>query len=92
MRRGLVPPLFEFEREPGQAVRQAMDMIHPFTKEAVLPPMLVHNIMQVAHAPDAVLLNRDTAVQYWRRRAVELIPRSDSELRAVPDSLSRRLL
>jgi hypothetical protein len=54
--------------------------------------MLVHNIMQVAHSPDDVLRNRATAVHYWRRRAVELLPRSDSELRSVPDCLSRRLL
>ena len=33
MKRGLVPPLFSHEVEPGEALRLALDFIHPFTED-----------------------------------------------------------
>ena len=42
MRRGLVPPLFSEELEPGHAVKQALEFTHPFTEDIVLDLSLIH--------------------------------------------------
>ena len=57
MRRGLVPPLFSHELEPGQAVKVALDFDHPFTEEAPLSETLLANIASVCGSP--VRLVRD---------------------------------
>ena len=40
MKRAAVPPLLDVEMEPGQAVKVALELIHPFFQPAVLPPDL----------------------------------------------------
>ena len=62
MRRGLVPPIFETELEPGQAVQHALRAIHPFTQEIALETVLTENIRQVCTAPADVLLHRSAAL------------------------------
>ena len=78
MRRGLVPPLFDAELEPGQAVKVALDCIHPFTEEPQLSETLYSNIELVCNNPNRLLALRKQKLEFWHARATELAPASIS--------------
>ena len=92
MRRGLVPPLFLTEVEPGEALRIALEFVHPFTQEIELDEAIDLNICRVCSDSAALVEERHAMLQYWSERALALIPISEAELRLVPDALLRRLL
>ena len=92
MKRGLVPPLFTEEVEPGEAVRLALDFVHPFTKEAALPQLLVDNVYAACNDPTGLVLKRESKLAFWKTEAVRLMPASLLVLRAVNDAPLRRLL
>ena len=92
MRRGLVPPLFEKETEPGQAVQAALSFTHPFTCEFELDPVLDQNIKWVCEDPVENNSNRLKAFAFWEKRCDELRVSSLQELARVPDPFLRRLL
>ena len=92
MKRGVVPPLFLTEVEPGEAARQALQFVHPFTLEFDLEEQLNQNIDMVCNHPDKVNQLRSQAMTYWERQAKELADQSLAELDQVEDAPLRRLL
>ena len=81
MKRGVVPPLFLNEVEPGEAARQALQFIHPFTLEFDLDEQLNANIHSVCTQPDKVNQLRSQAMSYWEQQAIDLRDESILELK-----------
>lgn len=92
LKRGAVKPLLEVELEPGQAIQWALQVDHPFTLPAALDQDLESAIMAVMSAPAQVLLARVTALAFWEREALRLLPESIARIRALPDRHLRALL
>ena len=92
MKRGLVPPLSTHELEPGQAVKVALEFVHPFTEEAPLSETFRSNIHLVCSAPERLVQLRQYRLEYWHSRAVALAPQSIQVLDSLPDVHLRRLL
>ena len=92
LKRSALPPLLAVELEPGQAVKVALNIRHPFTLEPALEPDLQEALAMVATQPGHVLAHRSGALQYWEARARVILPVTDKILCAVPDLHLRRLL
>ena len=92
MKRGVVPPLFMTEVEPGEVARQALQFVHPFTLEFDLDEQLTANIEMVCKQPDKVNLLRSQSMEYWQQQALDLFAQSVAELDQVEDAPLRRLL
>ena len=92
MKRGLVPPLFSHELVLGQAVKVAVDFVHPFTEEAPLSDALHSNINFVCTAPEQLVQLREHRLEYWHSRAVALVPQSIQVFDKLPDAHLRRLV
>ena len=92
MRRGLVKPIFAHELEPGAAVKFALSIVHPFNKDEALSQELQFNIDWVCGSAPSVIAWRDNKLKFWHDRAVQLLPRSISELNSINDDALRRLL
>ena len=76
LKRGAVKPLLEVEMEPGQAIRWALEVDHPFTLPVTLDPELAAAIAAVTTTPDQVLQTRVTALAFWEKEAMRLLPES----------------
>ena len=92
MRRRLVKPLFPLEVEPGQAARHALSVVHPCNSDVALDPVLAANIQRVCSEPAAVVAERFKLIDYWKQRAIDLLPDTLAELDKVKDAPLRRLL
>jgi hypothetical protein len=92
LKRGAAKPLLEFEMEPGEAIRVALQVVHPFTQEVELPEAAARAIAQLKRPPLAILQERRRLLAFWHQRAVELLPRSVAKIRQQPDPALRRLL
>ena len=92
LKRAAVPPLLQVEMEPGQAVRTALEIPHPFSLEPPLPPDLQEALAMAVLHPEATLKHRSGALEYWGRRAEQLLPVTDQLLQTLPDPHLRRLL
>ena len=92
LKRGAVKPLLEFELEPGEAVRWALQVPHPFTQVLALDPDLELNIDQVCRDPALAVQLRHDALAFWKQRALALLPESIAAIAAQPDPALRRLL
>ena len=92
LKKSVVPPLFNVELEPGEAVRQSLSFTHPFSLAPELDPDLQEALALVTSHPQQVQQHRAAACQYWESRAVQLLSASDQELRALQDPWLRRLL
>ena len=92
MRRGLVKPIFETELEPGQAARHALGVVHPVNEDVAVDPILAANIERVCSDPAGVVADRTKLLDFWKKRAVELMPQSLEEIGRVKDAPLRRLL
>ena len=92
MRRGLVPPLFSEEVEPGEAIKLALAMTHPFTAPVDVPDALLHNIASLCKAPGAMIGHRRKQMLPWNQRALLTMASSLEELGREPDAFLRRLL
>jgi hypothetical protein len=92
MKRGVVPPLFLTEVEPGVAVQQALKFIHPFTVEFELDPQLNANLDLACQQPDHINNFRAGALAYWEKQAQELLPVSLVLLDQISDTPLRQLL
>ena len=62
--------------EPGEAVQFALQLVHPFSRPAPLPAVLEEAIHWAATASQKVLKFRAAALQFWRSRALALLPTS----------------
>lgn len=92
LKRSTLPPLLPVEMEPGQAVKAALEVRHPFTVEPALDPDLQEALSLVARQPARVIGHRAGAIQFWAARARDLLPATEDILRQVPDPHLRRLL
>lgn len=92
MKKSAVPPLLEVEMEPGQAVQVALDLIHPFSQPAVLPPDLQEALSLVVKFPTWINKQRELLLAAWESRAIALMPLTDEKLMAIQDPYLRRLL
>ena len=92
MKRGVVAPTFLQEPEPGQAIEMALDVVHPFTKEAALADVLLSNIKAICHDPHAVNKSRADLLAQFSARATALMQMSLNELMSVRDPHLCRLL
>jgi hypothetical protein len=92
LKRAALPPLLPVEMEPGQAVKAALEVRHPFTIEPALEPDLQEALALVTHHPDRVLGHRAGALRYWSARAQALLPATEALINAVPDQHLRCLL
>ena len=92
LKRAALPPLLPVEMEPGQAVKAALEVRHPFTIEPALEPDLQEALALVTHHPDRVLGHRAGALRYWSARAQALLPATEALINAAPDQHLRCLL
>ena len=92
LKRGAAKPLLEFEMEPGEAIRVALQVVHPFTQEVELPDEAARAIAHLKRPPVDILQERRQLLAFWHQRAVELLPRSVAKIRQQPDPALRCLL
>ena len=92
LKKSAVPPLLPCEFEPGEAVRFALDLAHPFSIAPDLEPDLQEALSFVAHQPGRLLAHRLKAVAHWEARAIALLPETERILASVHDPWLRKLL
>ena len=62
LKRSALPPLLQIELEPGEAVRRALQLQHPFTVDPALEPDLKEALaLAVLHVIAEVLFNFGTS-------------------------------
>ena len=92
LKRGSVKPLLDVECEPGDAIRWALSVPHPFSFLLKLQDNLLRSIDKVCHDSDALSQWRLRQLQYWHGRAVHLLPSTDAMFTQISDKRLRRLL
>ena len=92
LKRSALPPLFQVEMDPGQAVQTALEMDHPFSVPPALEPDLQEALSMIVHRQDQLSVARQAALTFWETRASSLLDESDRELRQIPDPWLRQLL
>ena len=92
LKRGALKPLLCVETTPGVAIEWALSIPHPLSAELVVDDLLQSAIQKIAQCPKEVLAFRETALDYWRQRAHDLIAVSAQRLAAVKDPHLRFLL
>ena len=88
LKRGALKPLLQIECEPGQAIKWALQVVHPFTVPPELSPRIRHNIQRILRALQELVRARERLLAFWR----QLLPDSDRVLLAESDPHLRRLL
>ena len=91
-RKGLVEPLYREELEPGEAVRQALQFLHPLAVDQPAEPIVEKLLDLAADAPHALVAMRGMAMAYWQQRAEALRMDTVKVLNAIKDKHVRRLL
>ena len=92
LKRGAAKPLLDVECEPGVAVHWSLNIPHPFTVQPSISEEILQNIKTIVKAPTPLLQRRHDRLQFWRQRAIDLLPATDRELRSITDPCLRRLL
>ena len=92
LKRGSVKPLLDVECEPGDAIRWALSVPHPFSIPLKLQENLLRSIDKVCKDPDTLCQWRLRQLQQWHDRAVQLLPATDAVLAQIEDKQLRRLL
>ncbi|CAE7809987.1 unnamed protein product, partial [Symbiodinium necroappetens] len=92
MKKSVVLPLITTEMHPGEAIEFALNVTHPFTKDAAIDADLQAVLQQIVDDPAGVCDRRASLLQHWDQRARALIPESDKVLKQIPDCHLRRLL
>eukprot|EP00435_Cladocopium_sp_Y103_P061366 s1473_g23.t1 len=80
------------ELEPGEAVRTALQLQHPFTVDPALDPDLQEALALSVLHPDRVRGHREGALRFWQQRAELLLPQTEAMLGQVSDPHLRFLL
>ena len=92
LKRGALKPLIDIETDPGEAVRWALQIPHPFSVSEPLDPMLQQAIDSVALHPSDTLQRRQHLLTEWAPKAAACLLESDQILRQIPDQALRFLL
>ena len=92
LKRGALKPLLDIECEPGEAVRWAMQIPHPFSVSESLCDHLSAAIMEVSEHPQQAIAFRKAMLAQWQQRAQECLLRTDQLLLQIPDAPLRHLL
>ena len=92
LKKAAVPPLLPCEFEPGEAVRFALNVDHPFSIAPDLEPDLQEALSFVVHQPEALVAHRLKRAALWEARARDLLPETERILASVPDPWLRQLL
>ena len=86
-------PAFEpVEMEPGEAVRFALNLVHPFTGTLPIDPHLQEFLSLAVNFSDWLNNHRMQVLPYWEQQAVQLLPETAKILKKVPDPHLRRLV
>ena len=91
MKRAVVPPIFTVEVEPGEAIKIALKVRHPFAIPAALPPGIDDAIGMLCRDQSLTVRFRSDEIAFWEDRAVQLLDESLRELDNVPDQSIREL-
>ena len=92
LKRGALKPLLDIECEPGEAVRWAMQIPHPFSVSESLCDHLSAAIVEVSEHPQQAIAFRKAMLAQWQQRAHECLLRTDQLLLQIPDAPLRHLL
>ena len=92
LKKGVTPPLIPVEMEPGEAVRYAMNLVHPFSGTLPIDPDLQECLSLAVNFADWLNAHRMQLLAYWEKQAARLLPDTEKILKQVSDPHLRRLL
>ena len=92
LKKGVTPPLIPFEMEPGEAVRFALSLTHPFTGTLPIDPDLQECLSLAVRFPEWLNSYRKHVLAFWEAQAIRLLPETERILSQVEDRHLRRLL
>ena len=92
LKRGAAKPLLEVELEPGQAIKAALQVVHPFTVPVSLEAAAETALGRLARPVHQILAERSRLLAFWHQQAVELLPQSVKLIQQIEDPALRRLL
>ena len=92
LKKGVTPPLIPVEMEPGEAVRFALNLTHPFTGTLPIDPDLQECLSLAVRFPEWLNNHRMHVLTFWEAQAVRLLPETEKILGQVEDRHLRRLL
>ena len=92
LKRGAQKPLLECDTEPGEAIRWALSVPHPFSSDIETEPDLEVAFRQLKDDFAVIRSRRMALLQKWQVIAHNSLPETDSLLTAIPDAHLRRLL
>ena len=92
LKKGVTPPVILVEMEPGEAVRFALNVVHPFTGTIPIEPDLQECLSLAVRFPEWLNHHRQQQLNFWEAQALKLLPDTDRVLTAVSDPHLRRLL
>ena len=92
LKKGVTPPLIPFGMEPGEAVRFALSLTHPFTGTLPIDPDLQECLSLAVRFPEWLNNYRKHVLAFWEAQAIRLLPETEKVLSQVEDRHLRRLL
>ena len=92
LKRGALKPLIDLETDPGEAIRWALQIPHPFSVAEPLEQALVDAIDAVAFRSEETVRRRQCLLQEWAIKAQACLDQSDQILQQIPDRALRLLL
>ena len=92
LKRGAMKPLIDIETDPGEAIRWALQIPHPFSVAEPLDSALTHAINAVALHADETVQKRQRLLQEWAAKAQSCLVQSDQILQQIDDRALRLLL
>ena len=78
--------------EPGEAVRFALSLTHPFTGTLPIDPDLQECLSLAVRFPEWLNSHRKHVLAFWEAQATHLLPETEKILSQVEDRHLRRLL
>eukprot|EP00438_Fugacium_kawagutii_P013451 Skav225992 [mRNA] locus=scaffold4003:161449:163482:+ [translate_table: standard] len=92
MKRGAIKPLLDIETHPGEAIKWALSIPHPFTVEDPLPGEVLKSMEQFKGDLAPLIDRRTRSLAWWKAQAHRLLPLTDQHLRQLKDPYLRHLL
>ena len=91
MKKGVVPPLFQREMHPGEAVEESMKFEHPYTSQVELPEDLQYAVDRLVQWKDRMSSYRKQRLKYWKWRSKVLKKESLQQIEEHEDELIKKL-